>query len=118
MGRRAEEESNLESLLGPPPFLVGEDGNAYQTLKIRILSAVKPQDAIEEMSVREDIVDLLWETVRLRRFSLQCSSAELTIQRETYDNNPIIGQLFWQNKANGRAASAFDHKCAGATRSR
>ena len=64
---RPEEETDLQSLLGPPAFLMGEDGNAYETLKIRIYAAVKPEDAIEEIWVR-DILDLLWETVRLRRF--------------------------------------------------
>jgi hypothetical protein len=66
MRRQLEKEADLDSLLGPPPLLKGEDATAYQTLKIRILSAVKPEDAIEEMWVR-DILDLLWETTRLRR---------------------------------------------------
>jgi hypothetical protein len=66
MGWQSEEESDLESLLGPPPLLEGEDVAAYHTLKIRIFAAVKPEDAIEGMWVR-DILDLLWETVRLRR---------------------------------------------------
>jgi hypothetical protein len=61
-----EEERNLQSLLGPPPLLEGEDASAYEALKLRILSAVKPEDAIEEMWVR-DVLDLLWETARLRR---------------------------------------------------
>jgi hypothetical protein len=67
MRRRLEEEADLQSLLGPPPLLEGEDAIAYNALKIRILAAVKPEDAIEEMWVR-DILDLLWETARLRRF--------------------------------------------------
>ena len=67
MDGRSEEESDLQSLLGPPPLLEGEDASAYHMLKFRILSAVEPEDAIEEMWVR-DIVDLLWETARLRRF--------------------------------------------------
>jgi hypothetical protein len=64
--RQPQEESDLQSLLGPPPLLEGEDAVAYDALKSRILSAVKPQDAIEEIWVR-DILDLLWETTRLRR---------------------------------------------------
>jgi len=65
MGRRPEREY-LDSLLGPPPLLEGEDATAYHKLKISIFSAVKPEDAIDEMWVR-DILDLLWETTRLRR---------------------------------------------------
>jgi hypothetical protein len=73
MGRQPEEETDLHSLLGPPPLLEGEDASAYHTLKFRILSAVQPEDAIEEMWVR-DIVDLLWETARLRRFKTKLMS--------------------------------------------
>ena len=36
-----EEEPDLQSLLGPPPVLEGEDASAYEALKFRILSAVK-----------------------------------------------------------------------------
>ena len=61
-----EKEPDLQSLLGPPPVLESEDASAYEALKFRIFSAVKPEDAIEQMWVR-DVLDLLWETTRLRR---------------------------------------------------
>jgi hypothetical protein len=52
--------------LGPAPLLEGEDANAYEALKGQIRSAVAPNDIIEEIWVR-DVLDLLWETMRLRR---------------------------------------------------
>jgi hypothetical protein len=49
----------------PPPF-EGEDTAAYDELLARISGAVKPTDIFEEIWVG-DIVDLVWEAVRLRR---------------------------------------------------
>ena len=51
----------------PPPSLVnGEDGAAYDQLAARIMAAVAPENVIEEIWVR-DVVDLVWDVVRLRR---------------------------------------------------
>ncbi len=69
-----ENEPDLQSLLGPPPVLEGEDASAYEALKFRIFSAVKPEDAIEQMWVR-DVLDLLWETTRLRRLKAELMHA-------------------------------------------
>jgi hypothetical protein len=52
--------------LGPPPLFEGEDAGAYDELLARISGAVKPTDIFEENWVG-DIVDLVWEAVRLRR---------------------------------------------------
>jgi hypothetical protein len=60
------EGSDLQSLLGPAPILEGEDASAYEALRVQIRAAVEPKDIIEEFWVR-DVVDLLWETLRLRR---------------------------------------------------
>lgn len=57
---------DLQSLLGPPPLIEGEDPVAYEALAARIRAAVEPRDVIEEIWVR-DIADNLWETLRLRR---------------------------------------------------
>ena len=57
---------DLQSLLGPAPLLEGEDAAAYDELQRRVHSAVAPADVLEEIWVR-DVVDLLWETMRLRR---------------------------------------------------
>jgi hypothetical protein len=54
------------SLFGPPPLFEGEDAKAYDELLMRISSAVKPVDILEEIWVR-DLVDLTWDVVRLRR---------------------------------------------------
>jgi hypothetical protein len=54
------------ALFGPPPLLEGEDTAAYDDPLVRISGAVKPADIFEEIWVR-DIVDLVWEALRLRR---------------------------------------------------
>jgi hypothetical protein len=52
--------------LPPPPLVNGEDGAAYDRLAARIMAAVAPANVIEEIWVR-DVVDLVWDVVRLRR---------------------------------------------------
>jgi hypothetical protein len=59
-------EPDLIEILGPPPLLEGENLDAYNAMHDRARGAVAPADVIEEIWVR-DIVDLVWETVRLRR---------------------------------------------------
>ncbi len=49
-----------------PPLVGGEDAASYDQLAARITAAVAPADVIEEIWVR-DVVDLVWEVVRLRR---------------------------------------------------
>jgi hypothetical protein len=51
---------------GPAPLIEGENAAAYDELLVRISSAVRPADILEEIWVR-DIVDLVWEALRLRR---------------------------------------------------
>jgi hypothetical protein len=62
-------------LLGPAPLFEGEDTAAYDELLARISGAVKPADIFEEIWVR-DIVDLVWETLRLRRLKANLMTAE------------------------------------------
>ena len=52
--------------LPPPPLVKGEDVAAYHQLAARITAAVAPESVIEEIWVR-DVVDLVWDVVRLRR---------------------------------------------------
>jgi hypothetical protein len=52
---------------GPAPLIEGEDAAAYDEFLVRVSSAVRPADIFEEIWVR-DIVDLVWEALRLRRF--------------------------------------------------
>ena len=62
----AIEGMDAQALLGRPPILRGEDERAYAELLARVQAAVRPKDILEEFWVR-DVVDLLWETLRLRR---------------------------------------------------
>ena len=73
---------DLTALMGPPPLIDGEDGGAFEALYRRIDEAVAPRDALEEIWVR-DIVDNLWETLRLRRIksNLMRSSAHEGLER-------------------------------------
>jgi hypothetical protein len=52
--------------IAPAPLLPGEDGTEYAKFTVKFLAAAKPRDFIEEMLAR-DVVDLSWETYRLRR---------------------------------------------------
>ena len=87
----------LSALMGPPPLIDGEDGAAYEALYRRLDEAVAPRDALEEIWVR-DIVDNLWETLRLRRIksSLMRSSAHKGLERvitplaEVYDRSALV----------------------------
>ena len=71
---RAEPPTDLQSLFGPAPLLAGEDASAYEALKGQIRAAVAPNDVIEEIWVR-DVLDLLWETMRLRRLKAKLMQA-------------------------------------------
>lgn len=61
----AQRAGEIRALLGPPPLLEGEDRSTYDALHDRIYAAVRPEDTLEEIWTR-DIVDLIWETLRLR----------------------------------------------------
>jgi hypothetical protein len=61
---------DIRGLLGPPPLLEGEDPAAYDALYERVKAAVEPGDALEEIWAR-DVVDLIWETLRLRRLKVK-----------------------------------------------
>jgi len=62
-----DRDDNFDDILGPPALLPGEDPAAYRALSEQLTAAVKPQDFIEQVWVR-DFVDITWETSRLRRF--------------------------------------------------
>ena len=65
----ASSPPDLKSLLGPPPLLDGEDAGAYDALYGQIRTAVAPRDVLEEIWAR-DVIDNLWETLRLRRLKV------------------------------------------------
>ena len=62
------------ALFGSPPLLAGEDAAAYDELLARVSGAMKPADVLEEIWVR-DVVDLVWETFRLRRLKTSLLAA-------------------------------------------
>jgi hypothetical protein len=53
-------------VLTPPLLIRGEEVSSYDTLLARVSATVKPADTLEEIWVR-DVVDLVWDAVRLRR---------------------------------------------------
>ena len=63
------------NFFGPPPLLDGEDPAAYDELLARVSGAVKPSDILEEIWVR-DVVDLVWEALRLRRLKASLITAK------------------------------------------
>jgi hypothetical protein len=58
------------ALLGPRPLIHGEDGTSYDVILERISADVAPADFVEEIWVR-NVVDLVWESIRLRRLKSQ-----------------------------------------------
>jgi hypothetical protein len=64
------------NFFGPPPLLEGEDSAAYDELLASVSSVVKPSDVLEEIWVR-DVVDLVWETLRLRRLKSRLIDASV-----------------------------------------
>ena len=60
----SKEES--AQFFGPPPLIAGEDRAQYEAMRDKISAAVGPLDFLDEISVN-DIVNLVWETRRLRR---------------------------------------------------
>lgn len=99
--QRTESQPDLRSLLGPPPLLEGENANDYHALNAQIRSAVAPKDIIEEMWVR-DVVDLFWETIRLRRLKAKLMRAAA---HEGLDKllQPLAGFMEHRDLANGWA---------------
>lgn len=81
--------ADLQALLGPPPLILGEDNNAYAELLAHVQASVRPKDIIEEFWVR-DVVDLVWEALRLRR--LKANLLVVTAQKAiTKVLTPVIG---------------------------
>src|SRR4030081_2088661 len=54
------------AIFGRAPLIPGDDTAGYDTLLAGVSGTVAPGDVIEEAWVR-DVVDLIWEAVRLRR---------------------------------------------------
>jgi hypothetical protein len=69
LDKTVAEWGSIADLLGPPAVLPGEDVARFEQLQARVLAAIKPQDAIEEILAR-DIVDLAWEIARRLKAAL------------------------------------------------
>ena len=63
-------------IFGPPPLLENESQETYDTLLSRVTGAVNPKDIIEEIWVH-DIVNLVWEILRLRRLKVALLSSSV-----------------------------------------
>ena len=59
---------------GPVGLIAGENASSYEELLARVTAALKPADIMEEIWVR-DMVDLVWETLRLRRLKASLLAA-------------------------------------------
>jgi hypothetical protein len=70
----ADEPVRRFALFGPPPLIEGEDSAAYDEILAKVSAALKPADILEDIWVR-DIVDLIWEALRLRRLKASLMQA-------------------------------------------
>ena len=68
--------SDAARFFGPPPLFVGEDPAQYEAIRDQISTAVGPDDFLEEIWVN-DVVDLVWETQRLRRLKAALLQARM-----------------------------------------
>ena len=75
-------DPELRQILGSPPLYEGESEENYDHLYERLRSTVSPADVIEELWVR-DVVDLVWETLRLRRLKARLMDAAAEAGRRT-----------------------------------
>ena len=71
------------ALFGSPPLIQGEDVAAYNEFHARVSAAVKPQDFLEEIWVR-DVVDLSWEILRVRRLKAKLLTSALYRSSNTH----------------------------------
>ena len=62
------------AFLASSPLIAGEDAAAYDDLSARMSRMLTPSDILEQIWVR-DVVDLTWETLRLRRLKAQFLTA-------------------------------------------
>ena len=65
---KIEIPKQLESILGQPPLLEGEDPEAYLALRLALIEDRQPKTMMEWIHVH-DLVTQLWEEQRFRRAS-------------------------------------------------
>ena len=88
--------------MGPAPLFEGEATAAYDELLVRVSGAVKPADIFEEIWVR-DIVDLVWEALRLRRLKANLMTA-MAYRGLEQILKPLVGFLEEEGLAKAWAA--------------
>jgi hypothetical protein len=62
----APQAEKMLSIFGPRSVFENEDAAAYDELLLRLSSAIKPSDVLEEIWIR-DVVDLEWDVLRFRK---------------------------------------------------
>jgi hypothetical protein len=73
-----DENTGPSSLFGSAPLIEGEDQAAYDDFHAGISAAMKPKDVLEQIWVR-DVVDLTWETRRMRRLKASLLTSKLSL---------------------------------------
>jgi hypothetical protein len=76
--QRIVDETAEQSLFGSAPLIEGEDQAAYGAFHASVSAAVKPKDVLEQIWVR-DVVDLTWETRRMRRLKASLLTSYLPL---------------------------------------
>jgi hypothetical protein len=56
--------------IAPARVFTGEDAAGYEQLLARVCATLQPRDVIEQIWAR-DVVDLVWEILRLRRMKTE-----------------------------------------------
>jgi hypothetical protein len=102
----------METIVGPPQLLKGESEPAYRALFWEVHAAVAPKDAIEELWVH-DIVELVWENLRLRRLkvgrmnALAQGEAQTALARLVSDEPQYsVGSLYLGGRTTGNGLAA------------
>lgn len=93
-------------LLGGSPLIRGENVRSYDELLQRICATLQPRDSLEEIWIH-DIVDLVWETFRLRRAkaSLMTDAARRELERQLDTIHPGAHQITIEWAAGGADAA-------------
>jgi hypothetical protein len=101
--------THLDFLFDDRPLLPGESAEQYDALLRSIVQQVKPDDVIEALWIK-DVVDLIWESKRLRRWrrqilvQAQLKAAEALIEPGLRNADPMGLSSFGGPSADALAA--------------
>lgn len=104
------------SFFGPKALLNGESEEGYNAVWRQVRDAALPTDFIEEMWVR-DVVDALWETLRLRRMKVELLNASrweglqaiLVQTRSILDGSSADLVMSWASRDAGALKKVHEH---------